>query len=294
MANAKTATKEVATKTEAGLPAEFMDELAAAGEEHKEALGKDDMSIPFLQILQSLSPQCTKGEAEFIKGAEPSDLLNTVTQTLIKTRDDDNNAIGGARVLPISYKRSFIEWVPRKEGGGIVQEYSVEEGLSIVTQRSKETGQDIIQANSPLGTPGNQLNDTHTHFMFLINDDGTYEPVVLTMASTQIKPSKDLNNMVSKQVLPDGRKAPRFFGIYDVTTQYRSNDQGSWYIWKFERATDVLADGKMDMFREAKEFVAGIETGEHKVDHSKAEGEVNPSTGDTGGGSKDEDDEVPF
>jgi hypothetical protein len=295
MANAKAATKAVAKKEEAGLPAEFMDELAQAGEDHKESLGKDDMSIPFLQILQSLSPQCTKGEPEFIKGSEPSDLLNTVTQTLIKTRDDDNNEItGGCRVLPISYKRSFIEWVPRKEGGGIVQEYSVEEGLSIITQRSKETGQDIIQPNSPLGTPGNQLNDTHTHFMFLINEDGTYEPVVLTMSSTQIKPSKDLNNMVSKQVLPDGRKAPRFFGIYDVTTQYRSNDQGSWYVWKFARATDVLEDGKMDMFREAKAFVAGIETGEHKVDHSKSQGEANPSTGDAAKGKKDDDDEVPF
>jgi len=292
MAQVKTASKEVAKKEEAGLPAEFMDELAQAGEEHKEALGKDDMSIPFLQILQSLSPQVVKGEAEYIKGAEPSDLLNTVTQSLIKTQDEDGNPIPGCRVLPISYKRSFIEWVPRSQGGGIVNEYSVEDGLSIVTQRSSETGQDIIQANSPLGTPGNQLNDTHTHFMFLINDDGTWEPVVLTMSSTQIKPSKDLNNMVSKQVLPDGRKAPRFFGIYDVTTQRRSNDQGSWYIWKFERATDVLADNKMDMFREAKEFVAGIEAGEHKADHSKAGGEVNPSTADTAG-SKD-DDEVPF
>lgn len=292
MAAAKKATKEVATKKEAGLPAEFMDELAQAGEEHKEALGKDDMSIPFLQILQSLSPQCTKGEPEFIKGSEPSDLLNTVGQMIIKTRDDDDNEIPGAQVLPISYKRSFIEWVPRAQGGGIVQEYSVEDGLSIITQRSKETGQDIIQAGSPLGTPGNQLNDTHTHFMFLIGEDGLYEPVVLTMSSTQIKPSKDLNNMVSKQVLPDGRKAPRFFGIYNVTTQRRSNDQGSWYIWKFERATDVLSDGRMDMFRAAKEFVVGIESGEHKADHSKAAGEVNPSTG--GETKSDKDDEVPF
>ena len=293
MADTKT-TKAVAKTKDAGLPAEFLDELAQAGEDHKEALGKDDMSIPFLQILQSLSPQCTKGEPEHIKGAEASDLLNTVTQTLIKTRDDDDNPVQGCQVMPVSYARSFIEWVPRSQGGGIVNEYSVEDGLQIITQRSEETGQDIIQANSPLGTPGNQLNDTHTHFMFLINEDGTFEPVVLTMSATQIKPSKDLNNMVSKQVLPDGRKAPRFFGLYDVTTQRRSNDQGSWYIWKFERNGDVLANDRMDMFRDAKEFVAGIETGEHKVDHSKAAGEVNPSTKDAGDGGEKNDDEVPF
>lgn len=279
----------VAKKEEAGLPAEFMDELAQAGAEHKETLGKDDMSIPFLQILQSLSPQCTRGEPEYIKGAEPSDLFETVTQTLFKTRDDDDNPIEGVRVLPISYKRSFIEWVPRNQGGGIVQEYSVEDGLSIITQRN-ENNLDIIQPNSPLGTAGNQLNDTHTHFMFLIKDDGTWEPVILTMSSTQIKPSKDLNNMISKQKLPDGRDAPRFFGIYSATTQRRSNDQGSWYIWKFERVSDVLQAGRMDMFRDAKDFVSGIEAGEHKVDYSKMEGEENPSTKSKAG----DDEEIPF
>lgn len=291
MADTKT-TKAVAKKEEAGLPAEFMDELAQAGEEHQETLGKDDMSIPFLQILQSLSPQCTKGEPEFIKGAEPSDLFDTVTQRIFKTKDDDDNDVEGIRILPISYKRSFIEWVPRNQGGGIVNEYSVEEGLSIVTQRN-DSNLDIIQANSPLGTPGNQLNDTHTHFVFVINDDGTWEPMILTMASTQIKPSKDLNNMVSKQKLPDGRAAPRFFGIYGVTTQRRSNDQGSWYVWKFERVDDVLNAGMMDMFREAKSFVAGIESGEHKADYSKMEGEANPTSKSDAGG-KDNDDEVPF
>lgn len=282
---------DVATKKEAGLPAEFMDELAQAGEEHKEHLGKDDMSIPFLSILQSLSPQCTKGEAEYIKGAEPSDVFNTVTQTLIKTTDDDSNAIEGGRILPIAYKRSFIEWIPRSQGGGIVQEYSVEDGLSIITQRSAETGQDIIQEGSPLGKPGNQLNDTHTHFAFLIDEDGSYEPVVLTMTSTQIKPSKDLNNMVSKTKLPDGRTAPRFFGIYSFTTQRRSNDQGSWYIWKFEKVDDVLNAGMMDMFREAKSFAEGVNEGEHKADHAKAAAatEANPTAP-----AGDNDDEVPF
>lgn len=292
-ATKKDASTEVAKAKEAQLPAEFMDELADAGEQFQETMSKDDMSIPFLSILQSLSPQCTKGAAEYIKGAEPSDVFNMVTQELIKTTDDDGNPVKGGKILPIAYKRSFIEWIPRSQGGGIVQEYSVEDGLSIITQRSEETGADIIHQGSPLGKPGNQLNDTHTHFAFLIRDDGTWEPVVLTMTSTQIKPSKDLNNMVSKQKLPDGRKAPRFFGIYSFTTQRRSNDQGSWYIWRFEKESDVLEAGMMDMFREAKQFAEGVQEGEHKADHAKAaaatQGEANPDAPSDKG-----DDEVPF
>ena len=289
MAEKKT---DVAKAKEAQLPAEFMEELAGDGQQYQESMSKDDMSIPFLQILQSLSPQCTKGEPEFIKGSEPSDLLDTVTQSLFKTRDDDDNAIQGVRMLPIHYKRSFIEWVPRSQGGGIVNEWSVEEGLSIITQRN-DSNQDIIQQGSPLGTLGNQLNDTHTHFVFLIHEDGTYEPFVLTMASTQIKPSKDLNNMVSKHALPNGSKAARFFGVYGVTTQRRSNDQGSWYVWKFEKVSDVLTEGFTDMYRDAKTFVEGIQAGEHKADYSKMDGEANPSTEGKAGGEGN-DDEVPF
>lgn len=289
MADTKTKT-EVAKAQEAQLPAEFLDEIAGAAQEHQEAMGKDDMSIPFLQILQQLSPQCTKGKPEFIKGAEPSDLFNTVTQQLIKTRDDDDNPVEATRILPIFYKRSFIEWVPRSKGGGIVKEHSVEEGLSIVTKRNDQN-LDIIQEGSPLGTPGNQLNDTHTHFAFQILPDGTWTPVILTMSSTQIKPSKDLNNLVSNVKLPDGRKAPRYFGIYSVTTQQRTNDQGSWYIWKFEKVSDVLQSNMMAMFRDAKAFRDGIEAGEHKVDYSKMDGEANPSTE---GAAAGKDDEVPF
>lgn len=290
MADTKTKT-EVAKAKDAQLPAEFLDELADAGQEHQEALGKDDMSIPFLQILQQLSPQCTKGKPEFIKGAEPSDLFNTVTQQLFKTRDDNDNPVEAMRILPIHYKRSFIEWIPRAKGGGIVKEYSVEEGLSIVTARN-ELNQDIIQEGSPLGTPGNQLNDTHTHFAFQILEDGSWTPIILTMSSTQIKPSKDLNNLVSNVKLPDGRKAPRFFGIYSVTTQQRTNDQGSWYVWKFEKVDDVLNANRMDMFRDAKGFIEGIKAGEHKADYSKMAGDENPSTEGAPKGGKD--DEVPF
>lgn len=288
MADKKT---EVAKAKENQLPAELMDELASDGEQHREQMSKDDMSIPFLQILQSLSPQCTRGEPEFIKGAEPSDVFNTVTQELLKTRNDDDEAIPGFRIMPIAYKRSFIEWIPRNQGGGIVNEYSVEDGLAIITARN-ENNLDIIQEGSPLGKPGNQLSDTHTHFAFLIKDDGSWEPVVLTMTSTQIKPSKDLNNMVSKHRLPNGSTAARFFGVYSVTTQRRSNDQGSWYIWKFEKVDDVASNPELlPIYREAKQFAEGVKVGEHKADHAKAAAtEANPDAPKGG----DADDEVPF
>lgn len=285
-------TKDLVVAKETALSTEVneLDELAAAGQEFKEHLGKDDMSIPFIQILQQLSPQCTKGQPEFIKGAESSQLFNTVTTERWNTRDEDDNPAKPIRILPITYKRSFIEWVPRAKGGGLVKEWDVDQGLSIVTARN-EANQDIIQQGSPYGTPGNQLNDTHTHFVFVVREDGSYFPAVLTMSSTQIKPSKNLNSMISDTKLSNGAVAPRFFALWSVTTDQRTNDQGSWYIWKFEKAGDVQSLGLMPMFREAKAFAASILAGEHKVDHSKVAGDVNPSAPAAGAVGEDE---VPF
>ena len=80
-----------------------------------------------------------------------------------------------------------------------------------------------------------------------------------------------------------------------MTTQRKSNDQGSWYIWKFEKVSDVLAEGSMQMYRDAKTFVEGIQA-ENKADYSKMDGEANPSTDSSGAGDagKASDDEVPF
>lgn len=279
----------VTTKKDAGLPAELMDELVADGQQYQETMSKDDMSIPFLQILQSLSPQVIKGKPEFIKGAEPSMLFNTVTKELVATRDDDDNQIWPSlQILPIYYKRSFIEWVPRNKGGGFVKEYDVATGLTGVTQRN-EQNLDIIQQNSPIGKPGNQLNDTHTHFVFVIREDGSFSPVVLTMTSTQLKPSKDWNALIAEVALPNGAKPPRFFATWKVSTRMRTNDQGSWYVWEFQRAGAVtdFPNGK-DIYHEAKKFRDGVVAGEQTVDYSKMEGEANPAAEST------EDEEMPF
>lgn len=270
-----------------------IDEFMADGQEFKEHLGKDDMSIPFIQILQQLSPQCTKGQPEYIKGAESSELFNTVTQEHWKTRDDNDNPTKPIRIIPVTYKHSFIEWKTRVKGGGFVKEWEDAQGLAMVVARN-EANLDIIQEGSPYGTPGNQLNETHTHFVFVLRPDGTHFPAVLAMSSTQIKPSKNLNAMINEQKLPNGALAARFYTVWDVTTDQRTNDQGSWYVWKFEKAGDVQTLGLVNLYREAKEFAASVKAGERTVDHSKIAGDVNPSTSSTAGASSDKDDEVPF
>lgn len=289
--------KAVAKKEKAGLPANLMEELEEAGAK-REAMGKDDMSIPFIQILQSLSPQCTKGEPEYVKEAEASMLYNTVTREMFPTFDEDDKPITAFRVISVAYKSSFIEWVTRANGGGFVAEYDVALGTTAITQ-TNDNNLDIIQQGSPIGTPGNQLSFTHTHFVFALDEDGSIEPAIMSMVMTQVKPSKIWNALIDRtrlpvEISPTKKKAPRFFGIWSVSTERRSNDHGTWYVWNFTRDGSItdLGESWGEVMADAKSFAAGINKGDVSADHAKAAAAENPSVDD--GEGSDLDTEIPF
>lgn len=243
-----------------------IDQIAFAGEQHQEHLTKEDVTLPFLQLLQAQSPQCTKGQAEWIKGAKPSDVCDVSANRVFRTLDDDDKEVSDLTVMPVVFKSCYTEWVPRSQGGGFVHEWSVAEGDAIVVTRN-EAGQDIIQKNSPYGTAGNQLNRTHTHLVFVIEKE-RFWPAVISMQVTQLKPSRDWNRLVQEQTLPDGRKAPRFFAFWNVTSALRTNDKGSWFLWKFTKAGDVLANERMEVFHAAKSFVEANNDNEVQVNYS--------------------------
>lgn len=277
-------------ENKAGLPAELMQELMADAQEFRETMTREDMAIPFIQVLQQLSPQCVEGDPAYIEGAKAGMFYNTVTNEVFDGKSE------GIRLVSIAYKASYIEWIPRNAGGGFVNEYDVAEGASIRTARNDQ-GMDIIQSGSPLGTPGNQLSYTHTHYVFLVRPDGTYEPALLTMTSTQVKHSKKLNFQIANMKLPGSAvPAPRFFGLWRAKTDLNKNDQGMWYTWNFSREGSILDLGEEGaaIYAAAKEFARSVAAGEAKADYSKTDAagagaSDNPDVGDTGDGE-----DVPF
>lgn len=280
--------KAVAKKETGGLPAELLKELEADGQEFRETLTQDEKAMPFFQILQSLSPQCVEGDPAYIEGARPGMFFNTITGEIMDGKEK------GFRMVSIAFKPSYIEWVPRSKGGGFVNEYDVAEGSAARTMRNDQN-LDIIQAGSPVGTPGNQLNYTHTHFVMILTDEGPV-PAILTMTSTQVKPSKSLNYMIDNLKIPGTLKpAPRFFGIWQVNTEMKKNDQGSWYIFKFsgDGTLNLADDLEAAIYKGARDFAASVKSGETQADHSKAAGD-NPPVGDDDSAGEDGDDDIPF
>ena len=246
------AKNEVAKKEEgAVVDADFFKELTQDADTYKEALSQDDMSMPFLQLLQGLSPACVEGDAAYIEGARPGMVMDSTDKVLYDVKKNP------LTIIPIAYKASYVEWIPRNNnGGGFVTEHSLADGQTAITVRN-DSNEDIIQPGSPVGTPGNDLKYTHTHFIMVKDDnDGTFRPAVIALVVSQIKHSRKFNRMVNSTKLPGTAKAaPRFFGVYELSSILETKGDKKFHSWAFKRIGDVTTvEGGKEIYQSAKEF----------------------------------------
>jgi hypothetical protein len=122
------------------------------------------------------------------------------------------------------------------------------------------------------------LKDTRSHFGVM--EDGTQ--VLLSLASTQIKKSKQLMSMLkTAQVeVAEGKRMtpPTWMNRISIKTVKESNDSGSWWGVKFE-ADGFLED--VSLYAAGKAFHDAIAEGEVKVNYAAAEEKAASSDGDS-------------
>jgi len=284
--------KEVTKKENTNVvEVDFLDELTQDADTYQETLSQDDMAMPFLVLLQALSPMCTEGDPAYVEGSRPGMGLDTTDGTMFDIKKTP------LIMVAVAYKSSFIEWVPRSTGqGGFVKEHATAAGLTGITVRNDDN-EDIIQANSPVGQPGNQLTFTHTHFVLVQDPEtGAFNPYLLTMAISQLKHSKKFNRMVNNLKVPGTTKpAPRFFGVWALSSQLETKGENKWQSWAFKKHSDLsqMENGK-EVYKAAKKFSDSLNLDEIVIDHGRSTAaEDNPEVGDDVPVS-DTDEEIPF
>ena len=173
-----------------------------------EQISRDTMSIPFLRILQKLSPQLDKQKPEYIEGAEEGQFFNNITRTVYGNK---------LRIIVGSFEQIYIEWRPNR--GGFVGYHSVEHAEAIAADKTfgKWTTED-----------GNLLQENYV-YMVLIEGHEDEGVCVLSLASSMIKEARAWNRLMTTHVMPDGKKALPYYLVWDVTTDYAKNDKGTWY-----------------------------------------------------------------
>jgi hypothetical protein len=234
------------------------------------AFDSSEMQIPFVRLLQALSPQLNKKKAEYIEGASSGDAFNNVTN---QYWDGEK----GVTVIPCFQTTKYLEFTPRDMGGGFRGEIP---SNSPFLQQTTRSGSKEILPN------GNELVKSDQHFCLIVEEDGSFQPVVVDMKSTQLKVSRRWKTQIAMQKVKhpttgEMKTPPVFATMWKLRSVEESNDQGSWSNWAVEKV-GLVED--RDLLMEAKSFRDSIMAGEVKA---AAEDHGN-------GGSANSDGEIPF
>lgn len=254
MATKKTTT-EVAVKEETNTALAVMAaDFAADAGLGMEGADKSSFAIPFLSILQGLSPQL-----ETVDGAKPGLFINSITNEVFKE----------VLVIPCAFQRRFLRWAPRSEGGGYKGEYN-----PVDIETGKVAG---VQTNAEgrLMLENDELKDTRNHFVLMQTESGAWTGALLSLSSTQIKKSKrwmslilgiEMRNAQGKPFNP-----PSFSHVYKLSAVKEENSKGSWWGLQVEKVEPV---GDAELYAKAKAFHNSVSAGEVEVAPPQADVEA--------------------
>jgi len=170
--------------------------------------------IPYLNLLQALSPEANEGTDRTIEGAKAGLMLNTATRDLLEE----------AIIVPLLKQHFFVEWTPRDEGGGLVERHLPD---SDFVRQVRETNN--RDAKNMLLTPdGNHLVETFYLTALLLDDadavDG--DVVCISFARTKMGPWREMMQPIYKTAT----KYPFFAHRLRLTTKQQKDKQGRPYF----------------------------------------------------------------
>lgn len=206
------------------------DDIIAEAETNK-AFASDEVTIPFLKILQPLSPSVQEGTSDYIPSAKPGMFYNTATEQLFDGKI-------GIAVVPITHQRNFTEWVSRAQGGGFVKNWG--EGLAWQEICEPEEREAYI----PVTKSGHTILKSYFHYVYVVElDTGSYNPCVFSFAGTQIKRSRRWSSLMANAMIAtkDGpKRAAHSYYVYKAITEIERNDKGTWYAPRISAYTQSL------------------------------------------------------
>lgn len=264
-------TEIVAVGQNAALPTHLLGDDIWAGQGGFENTDTDSFAIPFLVILQKMSPMVDEDSSAYIEGAKAGMFFNTVTQELYDGKE-------GITIVPCAFKRSIIHWGGRESANpGFKGEIQLDE-----FELMKADTTQVVEVDGKYYKPDEDgkvdkkkndlFADTRQHFVLVINPKtGEFSRALLSLTSTQIRASKSLMTALqNKKVKVAGRlrTPPTFANTVKMTTIGQSNEKGTWSLAKFE-LTGLVNDP--DIFEDAHGFYRDVVGGEVNVDYTKAD-----------------------
>lgn len=225
-----------------------------------EGADKASFAIPFISVVQALSPQI-----DTVDGAKAGLFINTITNELYTE----------VLVIPCAYTRRFLRWAPRSSGGGYKGEYNpidVETGnlagLSLVNGAYlMDVPDGVTRVFDEKGAPlYDHLADTRNHFCLVQTKAGNWIQALISLGSSQIKKSKRWMSRIQGIEMKDanGRAftPPSFSHVYKLSSVKEENGKGKWHGIEVD-VVGPVADA--DLYAAAKRFNQSVNSGAVEV-----------------------------
>ncbi len=186
----------------------------------------DDISIPFIQLLQDNSPPVKKKSDRYVPGTEPGFFFNTVTNEFFNGDD-------GFLFQVCHVDHAVLEWYPRDsdKGKGFVARHECDSEYVQAAYKAAGTKFGKI----PVEEKGTELQESYSLWGIIPAADGDQPDfAIVSFASKKIRVYKDWNTIVSKFTVANprtGRKQrpDRFAHLVRITSQFKTDSKGDYF-----------------------------------------------------------------
>ena len=260
MAKPKTGNEIIDPSTGEVIPAELLDGMlgdvdAGLGQSFK----TDDLIIPRITILQDLSPQVKERKVEYIPGAKPGMIYNSV-----------NNALDQSiSFVPAMYHTSWVAWKPRPDGGLVNNNVDA----SILTEEKGFMADGIDRFVGTMADPtsGGEMKKvevikTPEWVGVARGESGWIMPVAISFPATKAKSARKINTSIDlTEVEVQGRiiTPPPFYHTFILSSAIEQSGENEWYGWTVTH--DGYANTDPRMRAKAKDIRKSLEEGKASV-----------------------------
>jgi len=190
-----------------------------------ESITQADVETRRLKLLEALSPQLKKGNAQYLSDAEVGDWCNTATGDVWREV---------TTVVPCNFDTHYIEWPKTRGKGAPIVDHGEDPGI-LRRCMTNENNQHFLPN-------GNRVEET-ARWHLLIQNGAQWDRVLFQLTSTRLKASRKwLTAIRTETCMVDGRpwKPPLFWRAWDLRVIGDKNAKGDWSTFVAERGEQLI------------------------------------------------------
>lgn len=246
--------------------------------EENEALGMDTLSvsdkiIPQLKVAEALSPQLKPSNAKYIEDLKPGQLFNSATGEIYGK---------SCLISVLGVFKTLTVWPNLDDVSNTPPEEVVYEAVNPARFAEIDTACTRTADNKMIYQNAKKVNLSYQVLAVVLNEDGSFAPVVISCGKTKFKNARQLNTLLDsvRFTAKDGsrKRAATCASLIKMEVIEARNDKNEWHEYKFSRVTEheqFLAGGMFkaellfEFINEAKQIKEQLLQGTVKLDNAQ-------------------------